>query len=264
MMNLRVARAIRAVADPSADSERWAKGWPDDMPESDLVIAHMVGQAAHETRRFLRIEENLNYSAKRLREVFSFYSRNPGLADAHAMNPALIANHAYAGRIGNRSADTGDGWRYRGRGPIMLTGRANYRRIGELLGLPLAENPDLAARPDEGWRIMRAFFETTFTDGRSLIEWARGNSVEMVTRGINPAMLGLSERRDATGAALRAINGAPDTRELQRALAAAGFDPGPVDGLMGPRTRAAMAEAGRVLRTPDSGLYAALLTRGVA
>lgn len=257
-------RAILAVAHPGPVAEAAAAGWPDDMPADPFLCAHLIGQAAHETGGFRRAEENLAYSAERLRQVFGFYARNPALAEAHAYVPELIASHAYARRIlGNGPPETGDGWRYRGRGPLQLTGRDNYRRFGALTGLPLLTEPELAGHWHHGWRIALAYFGDRQVDGRPLTDWARGNSVEMVTRGINPAMLGIEDRRAKTAKAL-AILFAPepeDVAALQRALAAAGFDPGPIDGIHGRRTAAAIREAMRALGCSRAELMECLASR---
>ena len=110
-----------------------------------------LAQAAHECGEFTIVEENGNYSAERLLEIFpvtdpgTAYRRfTPGQAKAYAHKPKAILSRAYASKdLGNGSEASGDGWRYRGRGPFQTTGKDNYRRMGERLGVDLVANPDL-------------------------------------------------------------------------------------------------------------------------
>lgn len=116
-----------------------------------LRQAHFTVQALHESHGFMRMLENLDYSADRLTliwpkhftpELAHLYGRIDGVK---AANQQMIANIAYAGRMGNGSVESGDGWRYRGRGPGELTGKDNYRRCGAALGLDL----DLVQFPEQ-------------------------------------------------------------------------------------------------------------------
>lgn len=143
---------IRAVAD--AITEHAPRYGQDATPER---MAEFIAQIANETGGFAHFSENLNYSAKRLTEVWP--GRYPTLAAAqpYARNPEALATHTYGGRMGNTQA--GDGWRFRGRGALQLTGRANYERFGQLLGLDLVGNPDLAADPAVSVLIALEFFK---------------------------------------------------------------------------------------------------------
>lgn len=91
-----------------------------------IRVAHFLGQCAHEAAQLNRLNENLNYSADGLRRVFPKYFPTAALAAAYERQPQKIANRVYANRMGNGSEASGDGWRYKGRGIIMLTGKANY------------------------------------------------------------------------------------------------------------------------------------------
>lgn len=106
-------------------------------------VAAFLAQVSYESARLTRIEENLNYTAQRLCVVWP--RRFPTLASAvpFAHAPEKLANLIYAGRMGNGEPLSGDGWRYRGRGLIQLTGRDNYRRIGDMLGVDLVSRPEL-------------------------------------------------------------------------------------------------------------------------
>jgi putative chitinase len=107
--------------------------------------AHFFAQTAHETGGFKAFSENLNYSASGLQGIFGKYF--PGtLEESYARNPEKIANRVYADRMGNGNEASGDGWKYRGRGALQLTGKANYKAFADYLGKQeIMENPDLVA-----------------------------------------------------------------------------------------------------------------------
>ncbi|MCK2122103.1 glycoside hydrolase family 19 protein [Pseudomonas sp. PNPG3] len=107
--------------------------------------AALMANVDHESGGFTRTEENLNYSAKRLQQVFPKYYQNIEQARADAGNPEAIANRVYGGRMGN--TESGDGFKYRGRGDIQLTGKAQYEAMGKKLGIDLVNNPELASDP---------------------------------------------------------------------------------------------------------------------
>jgi putative chitinase len=120
-------------------------------------VAGFLGQCAHESAGFGRLEENLNYSAQSLMAVWP-RRFPPELAARVARKPQEIAEIAYAGRMGNTEA--GDGWRFRGRGLIQITGRNNYRLTGQALGLDLLGNPDLLLRPEAAARSAALWWST--------------------------------------------------------------------------------------------------------
>ena len=107
--------------------------------------AALMANVDHESGGFKSKEENLNYSAKRLQQVFPKYYKDAESARADANNPEAIANRVYGGRMGNKEA--GDGFKFRGRGDIQLTGRDQYERMGKKLGVDLVNNPELASDP---------------------------------------------------------------------------------------------------------------------
>lgn len=114
---------------------------------SDVRISHFFGQTGHETGNFKSFSENLNYSAEGLNSIFPKYFKNAGLdADAYARNPEKIANVVYANRMGNGDPASGDGWKFRGRGALQLTGKDNYKKFSDDLGNPaIMTTPDLVA-----------------------------------------------------------------------------------------------------------------------
>jgi putative chitinase len=109
--------------------------------------AHFFAQTAHESGNFKAFSENLNYSAKGLRGIFRKYFPTDALAKAYERQPQKIANRVYANRMGNGDEASGEGWLYRGRGPLQLTGKNNYRAFGKYIGREqeILDNPDLVA-----------------------------------------------------------------------------------------------------------------------
>lgn len=144
-----------------------------------LRAACFLGQLGHESSSLARIEENLDYSAARLLEVFAGYFTR-ATAAAYAHQPERIASRVYANRMGNGDEASGDGWRYRGRSPIQLTGRDNYAWLSELTGLPLLTQPDLALAPQAGTDIAAAYWRSM-----GLNTLADANDVLGVSRKIN-------------------------------------------------------------------------------
>jgi len=178
---------------PRVDAAKWLAVLNAAMAEFGLSTpkrqSMFVAQVAHESAGFTRLEENLNYSSKRLLEVFGDYF-TPELASIYAHHPERIANRIYANRMGNGAQWTGDGWKYRGRGLIQLTGRTNYGRAAEALGLNLVAHPDLLISPIPAARSAAWFF-TECADG---LRWADASDLERCTRRINGGLHGLESR----------------------------------------------------------------------
>jgi putative chitinase len=109
--------------------------------------AHFFAQCAHESGNFKAFSENLNYGAKGLRTTFGKYFQTEGIAKNYERQPQRIANRAYANRMGNGDEASGDGFAYKGRGPLQLTGKNNYRAFGKYIGREqeVLDNPDLVA-----------------------------------------------------------------------------------------------------------------------
>jgi len=108
--------------------------------------AHFFAQCAHESGNFRAFSENLNYGAKGLRGVFRKYFPTDALARAYERKPAKIANRVYANRMGNGDEASGEGWLFRGRGSLQLTGKFNFKAFSDYIGRPdVMTNPDLVA-----------------------------------------------------------------------------------------------------------------------
>jgi putative chitinase len=158
--------------------------------------AHFFAQTAHETGGFKAFSENLNYSAQGLQGIFGKYF--PGtLEESYARNPEKIANRVYADRMGNGNEASGDGWKYRGRGALQLTGKANYEAFAKYLGKPeIVTNPDLVATT---YAFESALF---FFDKNKLWDICdKGVSKETIlalTKRINGGTHGLADREEKT------------------------------------------------------------------
>ena len=155
-----------------------------------LRVAHFIAQVAHESGQFKYKVENLNYSARALRLVFGKYFHTDDIAEQYARNPEKIANVVYANRMGNGDIGSGDGWKYRGRGLIQLTGKENYRTCGNAIGLPLVDQPD-ALEKDPNVAVMTACY---FWHSRHLNQYADQDDLKSITKRINGGYNGLEER----------------------------------------------------------------------
>ena len=109
-------------------------------------VAHFFAQTAHESGNFGTFSENLNYGTAGLRKIFGKYFPTEYLAAVYARKPERIANRVYANRMGNGDEASGDGWKYRGRGALQLTGKSNYQAFADYVNRPdVMTNPDLVA-----------------------------------------------------------------------------------------------------------------------
>ncbi|EOD8984362.1 glycoside hydrolase family 19 protein [Pseudomonas aeruginosa] len=156
--------------------------------------AAFLAQVGHESGQLTRLVENLNYSAQGLAATWpSRYRGADGKPNALALNlarhPQAIANNTYASRNGNGDEASGDGWRYRGRGLLQITGRANYRTAGAGLGQPLEQEPELLEQPEFA-ALSAAWWWST----HGLNELADRGEFAAITRRINGGLNGQSER----------------------------------------------------------------------
>jgi putative chitinase len=192
-----VARAF--LPHLAAAFERFDIGTPRRM-------AAFIGQCGHESSAFTRLEENLYYpDPVRIAKMFKAL-RPVEKARAFVGQPKAMANVAYASRNGNGGVETGDGWTYRGRGLIQITGRGNYRRAAAGTGLPCEAQPDIVAE-HAGATLTGAWY--WFANG--LNTHADGWNLEAVTRGINPEMVGHADRVERCNRALDALLSMPAT-----------------------------------------------------
>ena len=160
-------------------------------------IAAFVAQVGHESGHLVRLVENLNYSADALRRTWP--SRfNAELASTAARKPEQIANIAYGNRMGNTA--TGDGWKYRGRGLIQITGRSNYAECGEALGLDLVNHPELLEKPQHACMSAAWFWAS-----RGLNTLADADKFDTITSRINGGLNGAADRQALHARALKVL-----------------------------------------------------------
>lgn len=160
-------------------------------------LIHFMAQVSHECGGGTLYEENLSYRAARIGQVFPKYFRGVSTA-AYAHNPRALGNRVYGGRMGNRPG-TSDGYDYRGRGIIQITGRDGYAEVAKISGLDLVDHPELATEPQNLLAIAAAFWTwknlNAVVDGtRTVKGYARG-SIEAVTKIVNGGQNGIADRR---------------------------------------------------------------------
>jgi putative chitinase len=156
-----------------------------------LRLAHFLAQCGHESAGFKAVQENLNYSADGLKKIFPKYF--PGnLAEGYARNPEKIASKVYGSRMGNGDETTKEGFKFRGRGYIQLTGKDNYTRFAKFIGEDTVGNPDLVATK---YPLASAAF---FFDSNKLWDicdkGADDATVTAVTKRVNGGTIGLADR----------------------------------------------------------------------
>lgn len=165
----------------------------DAMAEFDIDTpqrqAMFLAQLAHESGELTRTVENLRYSPARIMEVFPRHVSSWRDADALSKSPQKLASRVYGGRMGNGDEASGDGYRYRGRGLIQLTGRDNYRLAGSALHLPLLDRPELLEQPEAACRSAAWFW---FSNGCNAL--ADKGDFLATTRRINGGSNGHVER----------------------------------------------------------------------
>lgn len=164
-------------------------------------LAAFLAQVGHESASLSRTVENLNYSAQGLLATWpARFTR--ALAEQMARKPEQIANHVYGGRLGNRN--TGDGWRYRGRGLIQVTGQANYEGITETLAEKVGGVPDFTLHPEllesPKWAALSA---GAYWDDHELNELADRGQFDQITTRINGGQVGKADRRARYSRAMR-------------------------------------------------------------
>jgi len=160
--------------------------------DGPLRLSHLLGQCQHECANWTHFTESLNYSGDALWSMFHKHFTDINDAHSYARQPERIANRIYANRMGNGDEESGDGWNYRGRGALQLTGRGNYQALGDAIGVDLISNPDLVATDYQ--LASGAFF---FSNNNLWTICDKGidvATITIVTHHINGGELGLNER----------------------------------------------------------------------
>lgn len=174
----------------------WYNALVQLLPDYDINtpqrIAAFVAQCAHESGNFRVLKENLNYKAVTLRKIFPKYFPTDAIAAQYAALPnkqEAIANKVYGGRMGNGPEETGDGFRYCGRGLIQLTGKNNYEAFAMSIETPVEEIPEYLATFEGAAQSACWFWETN-----NLNKWADTGDIRELTRRINGGYIGLEDR----------------------------------------------------------------------
>ena len=160
--------------------------------------AAFIGQCAHESANFKTLQENLNYSAKGLNATWPSRFPSDEAAQPFHRQPEKIANKVYSGRMGN--TDEGDGWKYRGRGLIQLTGKDNYRLASDALGVDFIADPDLVLTKEYA-----ALTAAWYWNKRGLNKEADAKDFTGMTKKINGGTIGLADRVAHINSALNVL-----------------------------------------------------------
>lgn len=176
--------------------EHWHRALAQLLPDYEINtpkrIAAFIAQCAHESGGFIFLKENLNYKAATLRKIFPKYFPDDVLANHYASLPnkqEAIANRVYANRMGNGPEDSGDGYRFCGRGLIQLTGRDNYTFFAGSLGISVEEASEYLQTFEGAAQSACWFWETN-----NLNKWADAGDIKELTRRINGGYIGLEDR----------------------------------------------------------------------
>jgi putative chitinase len=177
----------------SHNTPEWYQALVNNLPQYDIHtperVAAFIAQCAHESGGFKRLKENLNYKWESLRRVFPKYFATDDVAQEYAHKPEQIANRIYGSRMGNGDESSGDGFRYCGRGLIQLTGKNNYTKFAESMGMAVEEVPALLETYDGAVKSACWFWSSN-----NLNQWADASDILTLTKRINGGTIGLEDR----------------------------------------------------------------------
>ena len=211
---------IVAAGVKQATAEKWADAVANACAEFSIStpqrIAGFLSQCAHESGGFERLQENLNYSADGMAGIWPkrFAVLGPDgkpvkkdgknqpnkFALALHRKPEMIANVVYSNRMGNGPTESGEGWKYRGRGLKQLTGKDNHRACSAGLGVDLVSNPDLLLEPVYAARSAAWFWSTNKCNA-----FADAEDIEGLTRKINGGLIGIDDRKKRYASAMQSM-----------------------------------------------------------
>jgi len=186
--------------------DHWHHALSEILPEYEINtlnrVAAFLAQTAHESGGYRALKENLNYRAVTLRKIFPKYFPTDELANAYAGKQEMIANRVYGNRMGNGDEQSGDGFRYCGRGLIQLTGKQNYTAFAESIETPVEELPEYLATFEGAIQSACWFWETN-----NLNQWADKGDILTLTKRINGGTIGLDDRIKHYNHALHVLHG---------------------------------------------------------
>jgi putative chitinase len=186
--------------------DQWFKAIQEILPDYEIDtpnrVACWLGQTAHESGGYRALRENLNYSADGLNKLFKKYFPTVADAQPYARQPEKIANKIYSSRMGNGDERSGDGWKYRGRGLIQLTGKSNYTWFAASIETDL----------DETIRFLETYEGAVqsacwFWESNNLNDLADKMDIKMMTKRINGGFIGLDDRIKHINHAVHVLNG---------------------------------------------------------
>lgn len=191
--------------------QSWYHAMEEILPAWNINTVHRVAgfiaQCAHESNNFRTLEENLNYSADALERIFPRHFSGAGRnAWDYHRQPEKIANIIYANRMDNGSPESGDGWRFRGRGIIQITGRYNYTQFADSIGISLDDAIEYI-KTEKGALDSACWF----WDRNNLNHFADAQDIVGMTRRINGGTIGLNHREELYDTALRVLGGGYNT-----------------------------------------------------
>jgi putative chitinase len=184
---------LQSIIGNNPNLDGWYEALSSVLPEYEIDspqrVAAFIAQCTHESGGFKRLKENLNYKWESLRKVFPKYFPTDEIAQEYAHKQEQIANRVYGGRMGNGDESTGDGFRYCGRGLIQLTGRNNYTKFAESIGMAVEEVPALLETFEGAVKSACWFWKTN-----NLNQYADAGDILTMTKRINGGTIGLEDR----------------------------------------------------------------------
>jgi putative chitinase len=184
---------LSSVIGNNSNLDGWYEALSNVLPEYEIDspqrVSAFIAQCTHESGGFKRLKENLNYRWESLRKVFPKYFPTDELAQEYAHKQDQIANRVYGGRMGNGDESSGDGFRYCGRGLIQLTGKNNYTKFAESIGMSVEEVPALLETFEGAVKSACWFWKTN-----NLNQYADAGDILTMTKRINGGTIGLEDR----------------------------------------------------------------------
>jgi putative chitinase len=184
---------LSSVIGNNPNLDGWYEALSSVLPEYEIDspqrVSAFIAQCTHESGGFKRLKENLNYKWESLRKVFPKYFPTDELAKEYAHKQEQIANRVYGSRMGNGDESSGDGFRYCGRGLIQLTGRNNYTKFAESIGMAVEEVPSLLETFEGAVKSACWFWKTN-----NLNQYADAGDILTMTKRINGGTIGLEDR----------------------------------------------------------------------
>ncbi len=197
---------FNAIIGKNPHADHWFEALCQILPDYDINtiprVAAFLAQTAHESGGYRAIKENLNYKAESLMRVWPRYFPSLDIAKQYAHKQEAIANRAYANRMGNGPEESGDGWKFCGRGLIQLTGKDNYSRYAESLEISLDEASEHLTT-FEGCVQSAAWF----WEANNLNQYADNGDILTMTKRINGGTLGLADRQKHYDHAIHVLHG---------------------------------------------------------